>query len=214
MRENIKAIFIAGQRRALFLTILWPCLALGITALSAPLSEAKIHIEPYAGWSWTATSSKPLIKQNVDKLSSAYSFLSKGRYYQGPSPGMRLGYSSLGLAVGIDMAFGYWSSLYKEDWTSFKNKEQIMPLLPGLFVSYKLPLLFRVYASLIPQASIQFTSAEENSWCHQSRGAKFGMSYMSLPFVSINFEYMPLYIGGENCQTWAHTGTVYANFIF
>ena len=181
-----------------------------------PLSSAKIHIEPYVGFSLISTNSRPLIEKTRKQTTEAINYLSEGRYYGGLTSGMRLGYSSLGLAVGMDITFGYWSSLYKENFTPFRNKEILIPTLPGLFVSYKLPLLLRAYAVLIPQALIQFKSQEGDlkSWCNSSRGAKFGLSYLSLPFMSVNFEYLPLYINGKDCHTWSHTGTAYINFIF
>ena len=77
-----------------------------------------------------------------------------------------------------------------------------------------MPLLFRAYASLIPQASVQLRTKEGSQNCTRSRGAKLGLSYLSLPFLSVNFEYMPLYIGGSGCQFWSHSGTVSANIIF
>ena len=182
--------------------------------LFAPLVQAKIHIEPYAGWSFVFTSSNPLKKESLSQTTKTIDYLRQGRYYQGPTPGMRLGYSSLGLAVGLDVNVGYWSSLWKEDWTSFRGEETIAPVLPGLFVSYKLPLLFRAYATLIPFTTVKVYTKADSKWCNQSQGAKFGISYLSLPFISVNLEYMPLYIGGTACQTWSHIGTAYANFTF
>ena len=128
---------------------------------------------------------------------------------------MRLGYSSLGLAVGVDFTVGRWTSMYKEGFKDFRAKENITPILPGIFVSYKMPLLFRAYASLIPHSPVQFIDEERASkYCKKSRGMKLGISYLSLPFISVNFEYMPLYIGGQDCGSWSHTGTAYLNFIF
>ena len=128
---------------------------------------------------------------------------------------MRIGYSYLNFAVGGDFSVGHWISLYKENFTPFQNQERLTPILLGLFVSYKLPMLFRIYATLFPQTIVHFSSLEQSSkYCNSSRGAKIGMSYLSLPFLSINFEYLPLYIHGTNCSSWSHTGAVYANFIF
>ena len=185
-----------------------------------PFSGAKIHIEPYVGYSFTAIGTENfsrslLEKQELDKKTrQVLSELSEKRFYQGISPGMRLGYSSLGLAVGVDLTVGYWKSVFGNALTSFKDRQTIVPILPGLFVSYKLPLLFRAYASLIPQASVQLKTKEGDQNCNRSRGGKLGLSYLSLPFLSVNFEYQPLYIGGAACHFWSHTGTVSANFIF
>ena len=184
------------------------------------LLSAKVHIEPYVGYSFTAIgkdniSGSLLEKQELTKKAQqVVTELRKKRFYQGISPGMRLGYSSLGLAVGVDFTWGYWKSIFSENFTAFKDRQTIVPLLPGLFVSYKLPLLFRAYASLIPQASIQLKTKEGNQSCNKSRGGKIGLSYLSLPFLSVNFEYLPLYIGGLGCQFWSHSGTVSANITF
>lgn len=181
----------------------------------SPLAQAKIHIEPYAGWSWTFTNSNPIKQDTVEGVTSTVKYLDGGRHYTGPSAGMRIGYSSLGLAVGVDFTVGRWTSFYKEGFKEFRGKENITALLPGLFVSYKLPLLFRAYASLLPHSPVHFTNEEGYSRsCKQSRGMKLGLSYLSLPFISVNFEYMPLYIGGQDCGSWSHTGSAYVNFIF
>ena len=185
-----------------------------------PFSEAKIHIEPYVGYSFTALGtknfSKDLLKRQAidEKTQLVLSELSEKRFYQGISPGMRLGYSSLGLAVGVDLTVGYWKSVFGEFSTSFGERQTVVPILPGLFVSYKLPLLFRAYASVIPQARVQLKTKEGDQNCNYSRGGKLGISYLSLPFLSVNFEYQPLYIGGVACNFWSHTGTVSANFTF
>lgn len=178
-----------------------------LSLLFTPLSWAKIHIEPYAGWSFMYASSTSLAEETFD-ANSVIKMLSEGKYYAGPTAGMRLGYSSLGLAVGADFTFGKWESVLNED--SIKT-----PALPGLFISYKLPLLFRAYATLIPYTHVELNSkTEDNLTCKESRGAKFGISYLSLPFISVNFEYMPLHINGANCSAWAHAGAAYVNFIF
>ena len=185
-----------------------------------PLGVAKIHIEPYVGYSFTALGQENfsqdfLEKQAiVKKAGQVVSELSTKKFYQGISPGMRLGYSALGLAVGVDVTWGYWKSVFSEKFTSFKDKQTIISLLPGLFASYKLPLLFRAYASLIPHANIQI-KGEGISSCDKgiAKGGKIGISYLSLPFLSVNFEYLPLYISGCR-QFWSHTGTVSANITF
>lgn len=200
--------------RVLVLKIL--CLLAGGLFLFPSLSFAKIHIEPYIGWSLTYTNKRPLQKETLNSALQSFQYFTEGRYYTGPTPGMRLGYSALGLAVGVDFTFGNWVSIYRDEFIPFTNQETIRPILPGLFVSYKLPLLFRAYATLVPHAPVQFTSKNEtkSTYCSQSRGLKLGISYLSLPFLSVNFEYLPLYIGGDNCGSWSHTGTVSANFTF
>lgn len=196
-----KASFLSSIKMA---KSLW--LFFGLTLAS--VSEAKVHIEPYAGWGVTIISSEPLTKENSNSAINTIGYLRKGEYYQGPTAGMRLGYSKLGLAVGVDFTTGHWDSIGNQ------NKKTIIPIMPALFVSYKLPLLFRAYASLIPQSITRINTSENSQNCTGTRGGKLGISYLSLPFLSVNLEYMPLYIGGNNCSSWSHSGTAYVNFTF
>lgn len=181
-----------------------------LTLFSTNPSSAKIHVEPYLGYSFTFLSSEP-IKQH-QQTTELIQTAQEGEYFSGISPGIRLGYSSLGLAVGVDASFGWWNSVY-----SSEDSKTIIPTLPGVFASYKLPLFFRAYAVLIPKAYVQIKSPEDilNTTCNGTRGLKLGVSYLSLPFVSVNFEYLPLYIRGEGCnKSWSHTASAYANFTF
>ncbi len=176
---------------------------------------AKMHIEPYAGWSFIYTNSRPFTGNILDRPADSINYVTEGRYYHGLTSGMRLGYSSLGFAVGVDMTFGYWKFLYGKS-PSAHSQETALLFLPGLFASYKLPLLFRIYAVATPHAYLYFRDQKSDSFdksC-KSSGAKLGLSYLSLPFFSVNFEYIPMYIWGSNCGSWAHIGTVYANFTF
>lgn len=173
------------------------------------LSSAKIHIEPYVGYSATFLSPEPIKEtKTVELIKTAR----EGEYFGGVSPGMRLGYSSLGLAVGVDASIGYWKSL-----PPVSDKKTMIPILPGIFASYQLPLLFRAYGVLIPYSSVQIKSTENgNQECIGTRGFKMGVSYLSFPFLSVNFEYLPLYIrGGQGCrESWSHTASAYVNFTF
>ena len=160
--------------------------------------------------------SKQLYEANrLEKLQQTTQTIGNSSYYHGITPGMRLGYRSLNLAVGLDFSFGYWKSLKKEGITNFRGQQNLIPLLPGLFVSYKLPILFRVYGALIPQASVSVRTQNQSHSCNKSRAMKFGFSYLSLPFLSINFEWMPMFIGGTgDCRSWSHTGSIYGNITF
>ena len=167
--------------------------------------KAKLHVEPYAGFSLSWTTGK---KSGPDvTTASGITALINGPYYAGPNMGMRIGYSSLGFAVGGDFALGRWMAV------GTNRKESLTPFLPGLFVSYKLPMLFKLYAVGIPYASAQAVSGEHKKTC-LTQGVKLGGSYISLPFLSINLEYMPLHFGGKSCNIWSHTGVIYANFTF
>ena len=173
-------------------------------------SFAKWHIEPYAGLNLTFTSSKNILSN--PSVRTTQSTIREGELYGGFIPGIRLGYSSMGLAVGGDFSVGRWYALGPD--TPRKN---ITPLLPGLFVSYKLPAFLRFYLTLIPYTFVYISDPARqvnNQLCNNSRGAKLGVSYISLPFLSINLEYLPLYILGTDCKAWSHSGVIYASFLF
>ena len=183
---------------------------------------SKIYIEPYLGYSFTvigfenfSSEADPESESPLNQLQTEAGEAESASYYHGITPGMRLGYTNLNLAVGLDFTFGYWKSLYKEGFSNFRDQQVINPILPGVFVSYKLPLFFRVYAALIPQAHVRIQAQDRSQFCKQSRAMKFGFSYFSLPFLSINFEWLPMFIGGMgNCQVLSHTGSIYGNITF
>ena len=183
---------------------------------------SKIYIEPYVGYSFTVIGFEnfsPEVYQEseplLDQVQTGIQEITSKSYYHGVTPGMRLGYTALNLAVGLDFTFGYWKSLYKEGRSNFRGQQTINPVFPGIFVSYKLPLFFRAYAALIPLAHVRIHTQDRSQVCKQSRAMKLGFSYLSLPFLSINFEYLPMFIGGMgDCQVWSHTGSIYGNITF
>ena len=204
------------------MTFLLKKLVLLFTLFFSPLALGKIHIEPYFGYSFTAIGLEQISKNlyakeqsQLEKIGTNIKAIGNTSYYHGITPGMRLGYRSLNLAVGVDFTFGFWKSLYKAGLEDFKGQQVLFPVLPGLFASYKLPILFRVYGTLIPQAPVLIQTQNKSQSCNKSRAMKVGFSYLSLPFLSVNFEYMPIFIDGvENCQSWSHTASIYGNITF
>ena len=171
-----------------------------------PPSLAGFHLEPYAGLG-VAFSGNPGNKDNK------VSWVLKGDLYRRAAIGARAGYTKLGLAFGLDMSGSYYSSLRT------LKPESFFTALPGVFISYKLPLLFRAYGVLIPHGFFIKQEQEMNSLKESStpiRGVKLGISYLSVPFLSINFEYQPLYlVAAKGSQGgWLHSGTAYLNLIF
>ena len=197
------------QRLSVCFFLLIPCFSL-----------AKFHIEPYLGYSLTLVSQEKFSieafrkKNNIETIKAISEEVGKNSYYHGITPGMRLGYSSLNFAVGLDLNFAYWTSLYKQGVKNFYNQQVIMPVLPGMFVSYKLPLLFRAYATLVPIGTVSIQTQDVYKSCTRTQAMKIGLSYLSLPFLSVNFEYLPMYINGSECRSWSHTATVYGNITF
>ncbi|MBC6415790.1 MAG: hypothetical protein GDA46_05300 [Bdellovibrionales bacterium] len=162
------------------------------------LSFSKVHLESYLGYSFT------LMDAN---------FLNKNSFH-GLTPGLRLGYSSLGLATGVDFNVGIWKPF---DWKKplSYSSDFVTPVFLGLFLSYKLPLFFRVYSTVIPMV-LNLTDKNSSFYCESNTQAlKIGFSYLSLPFLSINFEWLPMYRGGEkNCRGFSHTVSISGNVIF
>ncbi|MGI9549096.1 MAG: hypothetical protein ACR2M7_03880 [Bdellovibrionales bacterium] len=173
---------------------------------------AKVHIEPYVGYGFTIMSQDQITKDLVNDIGESIDFFIDGKKYENKVAGIRLGYRSIGLGLGVDLSIAQWAAI--------SGSETLTPITSGLFASYNLPLLFRVYGVFIPMARVFAGTLEENSTasdiCDQSHGIKAGLSYLSIPFLSINFEYQSLYIGGDSqiCGSWANSGSVYLNFMF
>lgn len=152
-----------------------------------------IHFEPYGGLG---------VLGHVNEKSSNQ--LLKDDWYGKLTAGTRIGYTKLGLAFGLDISGSQYSP--------FNNlsKGSFFTVSPGVFASYKLPLFFRIYGTLIPHGFLIKPSEELNT-NYIVRGLKAGISYLSLPFLSINFEYQTLYLTEEG--GWIHSGTAFLNFI-
>ena len=175
-----------------------------------------LHLEPYAGFGlvWNPSISGDFIGKIEEASGSSSSaseeaepWLTNGRAYTRTAAGLRLGWSKLGFAAGLDLSGGY----YHNGIQSQAPVEWFWTVSPGLFVSYKLPVLFRVYGALIPHgflfsagADSPCSNGESSDKCSPLpqnvktnkpfiRSLKAGVSYISLPFVSLNIEYQPLY---------------------
>ena len=162
---------------------------------------AEIHLEPYVGWSFSFA--QPPSTQQIS-LSNVATQIKPEAFYIGPTAGLRLGYGTLGLSFGVDGTLANWRH----------DGSQITPFMAGVFASYKLPILFRIYGSLM----LAHTRIKEQNLelaCQTNQALKLGLSYLSLTFISINMEYMPFFLkGNENCNNWLHVGSVYLNFSF
>ena len=200
-----------------------------ILTISFP-SLAGIHIEPYVGYGFTIISKDRVTKETLNNVGESFSYLKDGKKFNDLTAGLRLGYRSLGLALGVDFSAAKWESL--------TGSEVLTPVTAGIFASYNLPLLFRIYGVLIPKtfawvsvgvkdkskaneplviAEVLKASSQPIPFhCKKSSGGKVGLSYLSIPFLSINFEYQSLYIDGDSkaCGAWSNTGTVFLNFMF
>ena len=177
-------------------------------------SFSGLHLEPYvgAGLVWNPSVSSAGFSGNETSAEETSSektkaWLTDSGAFSRLVAGGRIGWSKLGLAAGLDIGAGYYHNGIQVQ----SPKEWFYTVLPGFFVSYKLPILFRVYGALIPHgflfragAENTCSSAEESDKCSSLpqnvktnkplvRSLKAGVSYISLPFLSLNIEYQPLY---------------------
>lgn len=136
-----------------------------VLALAAGFStqaQASIYVEPYLGY----------FIGKMDRGTTKYDV-------HGFNYGGRLGYSALGLAGGLE----YQTGMLKDNATP---NNDITPTDIGLFVSYKLPMLLRVYAGYF--FSSEAKVGTNNTY--KGSGMKFGIGFTTLPFVILNLDYM------------------------
>ena len=197
-------------------------------------AEARLHVEPYIGYGvlWSRPIDFQAIKneiqgiqaetdqagraiKGIDSIQKSLEFIQTTTVYRGSTGGVRLGYSNLGLALGLDLTYGSFGRL-----SGSGDLSNLSFLLPGLFVSYKIPLLFRAYGSIIPRVSqlsfIKLSNYDGTEIGCSGAGFKGGASYLSLPFVSINIEYQGLYGANSTpqCKNTYHALSAFINFIF
>ncbi len=103
--------------------------------------------------------------------------------YTGTALGARVGYTFLfGFAAGID----YTLSNLTDDSTP---SSELSSSNLGLFVAYKLPILFRAYATYVPSPILSSKSSGTTNTLKSGNTLKLGVGYTGLPFVNLNFEY-------------------------
>ena len=158
------------------------------------LCQAGLSIEPFVGVGGFISNSK--------------------LYYAAPSIGSRLGYSRWGLMMGVDAGYTNYSPFfrsYEVDQSVAPFKAGVSQMVPaaakitsdaasydvyyiGPSVSFGLPLFLDAYASLIWSWADSYTgiASSKASLTLSGPGLKVGMSYLSLPFLSINLELQAL----------------------
>jgi len=97
--------------------------------------------------------------------------------------GARLGYTNLGLQVGVDYLK---SSITMDDDTV---DEAINMTEMGAFVGFKFPVLLRVYAGYIFSANADTEVGTAECKFSEGSGTKFGVGFTGLPFINVNVEY-------------------------
>ncbi len=143
--------------------------------LIIPPVNAGVLIEPVVGYS--------LLKLDGDNSGNG----------GGGSVGGRLGYQNLGFQLGVD----YLRSTYGIDNDDYKS-DFAMSEFAG-FVGFEFPILLRVYAGYIFQATAgtkyrgdlgigQGTQTYDMEF-DKGTGTKLGIGFTGLPFVDLNLEY-------------------------
>jgi hypothetical protein len=95
----------------------------------------------------------------------------------GTSYGGRLGYSNLGLQLGVD---------YLNSNVNVKDENDDLKATEWAgFVGFKFPILFRVYAGYVFSGSGELGNLDFS----KGTGMKAGVGFTGLPFININLEY-------------------------
>ena len=137
----------------------------GITLLTGLSSNAGILLDPYFSY----------------KMSGSASF-SPGSSMAGNELGVRVGYSVLGFAVGVDTTLNGKYTYSNAGVTSDSTPKNI-----GIFASYDFPILVRGYFAYLVNAKESFTGAE-----YTGTGTKIGVQFTGLPFLAIGLETVSL----------------------
>ena len=159
-----------------------------------PISQADIHIEPYASAGGSYSASIP---------SSPDSF------FMSFAVGGRFGYSFLGASLGFDLFWNHYSPGisgihnvrydsqpiepgFNQGRGSFLEysvaREPFQPFSIGLFTAIDLPFLFNVYGTVFYSIPAESVNAD-----YQGYGMKAGMSYISAFYVQLNLEFQWAY---------------------
>ncbi|MDZ4662222.1 MAG: hypothetical protein SGJ18_11455 [Pseudomonadota bacterium] len=147
--------------------------------LAASVSQA-VYIDPYFGF---------LVASTVSTEVPSTPSTSEGDI-SGSGIGLRLGWSFVGLAVGVD--YQMTSTTEKQTAGSAvgqETKSKVTNL--GIFADYELPILpLRVYGAYILDSTIDPETA--GSADTKGSGIKIGAGFTGLPFVAINLDYSTL----------------------
>ena len=193
-----------------------------------------MYLEPYLGLGLLIGDVSTSSANNSDTVKGkSNNWLLNGGLYTGTALGARVGYKKLGLAFGLD-----FNGNYNYQLGASKEKESFITILPGAFVSYKFPILFRVYGTIIPYGFLKNAPGSIKEDCLSNaaktkcpflqtniknekpiiRSLKLGVGYTGLPFLNINLEYQPFYfIATGNTKRegfWTHGITAYVSYIF
>lgn len=129
-------------------------------------ANAGILIEPFYGLALSGT----VEDQNDD-----------ADYDSGSTYGARLGWTTLGLQLGID--YRNHSNEFELNNTDYEYGHT----LTYAFIGYEFPVMFRLYAGMAVAGEGTLDSSSELDLSDAS-STVIGLSYKGLPFIAINFE--------------------------
>lgn len=130
--------------------------------LSSP-AMASLYLEPYLGYE-TGKMENPGSSENV----------------AGTNLGLKLGYESLGFALGADYMRG---SLKVDSSPSQTGTNQDL----GIFAQFTFPILVKVSGTYF------FSNEFEDTGKLTGSGTKIGVGYTGLPFVSLNLDLISIH---------------------
>ncbi len=133
--------------------------AILLILFAGAFADANILIDPYLGYAISGTYGNSTVT--------------------GTEMGGRLGWSSLGFAVGLDATIA-GSYTY----TASNVSISATPFHYGIFASFQFPILFRGYATYF--LSTKETDSASNYYT--GTGTKIGVQFTGLPFVAIGLE--------------------------
>ncbi len=102
--------------------------------------------------------------------------------YTGSSLGARVGFTMLGFGIGAD----YEANTIVDDGSP---KSDFTRGEAGLFLAYKFPILFRLYATYVPTSSIYVKQSGTTTTLEKGTATKIGLGYTGFPFININLEF-------------------------
>ena len=182
-------------------------------------SFSDLYLEPYLGLGVLVRKSEPSVFKTISlneakKQSNSWPII--GDFYIRTALGGRVGWSERSLAAGLDLSGSHYNN-----GVIFGINEKFWTILPGVFLSYQFPGLFKVYGTLIPHGFIM-SSTQEKTPCRIQetdgsrclvktggvpstqniksekpviRSLKLGVSYTytRFPSLNINLVYQPFY---------------------
>lgn len=155
------------------------------TLIMTSAASAGVLLEPYFGYS-------------KGSGESGYAGINLDQSYSAPILGGRIGGTLTGFMAGVDYSTQAFKLEAKAGAFEFKDKVEKNQL--GIFVGYKLPVMFRFWGTYFFRSKIKGKDApkesgqavDSNTQFKDGTGFGLGVGYSLLPFVSANLEYRNL----------------------